>query len=263
MKTIEFERFEEFMPWVESNLGKHELLFRGQSNAEWKLETTLERFIGKDISLKRYYQRVLISKPQIETYLNDKWDIPEYPDYEQWLNECRGDSIHFSKEFKGYEFMAYLRHHGFPSPLLDWSRSPFIAAFFAFRYATKGKASIFAYCEYPNLFKTGQSGRPLIRVLGPYIKCHKRHFQQQSQYTICAMVQPPSNSGDCYYADHESIFSNSDDEQDALWKFTFPVSERGKVFKSLNHYNLNAYSLFGSEESLCETVAFNAFAKEL
>jgi len=28
--------------------------------------------------------------------------------------------------------MTRLRHHGFPSPLLDWPQSPYIAAFFAF-----------------------------------------------------------------------------------------------------------------------------------
>jgi hypothetical protein len=31
-----------------------------------------------------------------------------------------------------YDFMTRLRHHGFPSPLLDWPQSPYTAAFFAF-----------------------------------------------------------------------------------------------------------------------------------
>ena len=43
-----------------------------------------------------------------------------------------------------------------------------------------------------------------------------------------------------------------------LWKFTIPSSERTKVLQLLDSMNLNAYSLFGSEESLMDTVAFRA-----
>ena len=261
MKEIELEKFEEFIPWVDSNIGDLDLLFRGQSNFKWKLETTLERYAGKNIRLVHYYRKVLITKPQIEAYTDEKWDIPDNHVYDQWIKKCRGDNIYFAQDFLGYDFMAYLRHHGFPSPLLDWSRSPFVAAFFAFRHARKEKVSIYAYSEYPKRFKCGQSGKPLIKVLGPYVRSHKRHFQQQSLYTVCAMVQPPNLSEDSYYAEHESVFAESNDEQDALWKFNIPATERDKVLRYLNRYNLNAFSLFGSEESLCETIAFSILGK--
>jgi hypothetical protein len=39
-----------------------------------------------------------------------------------------------------------------------------------------------------------------------------------------------------------------------LWKFDLPSSEREKILGVLNDYNLNAFSLFGSEESLLETM---------
>ncbi len=75
------------------------------------------------------------------------------------------------------------------------------------------------------------------------------------------MVQPPNLSEDSYYAEHESVFAESNDEQDALWKFNIPATERDKVLRYLNRYNLNAFSLFGSEESLCETIAFSILGK--
>lgn len=34
-----------------------------------------------------------------------------------------------------YSYMAHLRHHAFPSPLLDWTESPYVAAYFAFAKA--------------------------------------------------------------------------------------------------------------------------------
>jgi hypothetical protein len=47
----------------------------------------------------------------------------------------------------------------------------------------------------------------------------------------------------------------NDEDQDWLYKYTIPASEREKVLRKLDKYNINAYSLFGSEESLMETLA--------
>lgn len=44
-------------------------------------------------------------------------------------------------------------------------------------------------------------------------------------------------------------------DQDLLWKFNIPVVERSKILKLLNMMNINAFSLFGTEDSLIETIA--------
>jgi predicted MPP superfamily phosphohydrolase len=49
-------------------------------------------------------------------------------------------------------------------------------------------------------------------------------------------------------------------EQDLLWKFVIPAGERKKVLRVLERSNINAYSLFGSEESLMETIAVRHFS---
>jgi hypothetical protein len=63
---------------------------------------------------------------------------------------------------------------------------------------------------------------------------------------------------------HDAVFEQSKRGQDLLWKFNIPTSERVKVLKLLDAHNLqagaleaakaNAFSLFGSEESLMETI---------
>jgi hypothetical protein len=57
--------------------------------------------------------------------------------------------------------------------------------------------------------------------------------------------------GVLYYVEHEEVLSSTH-----IIKYDLPAAEKTKVLKELNLYNLNAYALFGSEESLMESLAF-------
>ena len=58
-----------------------------------------------------------------------------------------------------------------------------------------------------------------------------------------------------HFADHENAFARSTGGQDLLWKFTLPGSIRTEVLRRLDAFNLNAYSLFQTEEKMLETLA--------
>ena len=227
------------------------LLFRGQGDSAWKLKTTLDRYFSKKVSLKEYYWLTLVAKPKIETFTNYRWTtIPKLREYEEWVNKI--DIFPFG-EFPAYEYFAYLRHHGFPSPLLDWTASPYVAAFFAFNNpSTKSKSvSIFAYQEHYGAGKCFTKWEPIITSLGPNIQTHRRHFLHQSDYTICTIEENKSH----YYTNHEDVIKKNDKGQDLLWKFNIPVTERKEVLGKLQRMNINAFSLFGTEDSLLETIA--------
>jgi hypothetical protein len=234
------------------------LLFRGQPNSEFRLTTTLERAGCEGMTVKEFYQLVVNRvRPVIETFTGAQWDVP---DYNLEMMTTLNDTELMAKVGSGafpsvqlYRYLIYLRHHGFPSPLLDWSYSQYIAAFFAFRnsvgtlFSSKPtKRSIFVYCEYSQGSKHGAVGVPSMRAIGPHIRSHRRHFRQQSDYTFC--INFDKNTGWKLHP-HEDVIGSHGDKQDALWKFNLPSQEGLKILNLLNQYNLNAFSLFDSEEA--------------
>lgn len=236
------------------------LLFRGQSNSSWPLNTTLERWNPKEMSLLEYYRLLRRIQPQIETATSRQWDLIELDRVKEWEETT---ILLLEDKLPYHDYLAYLRHNGFPSPLLDWTKSPYIAAFFAFRNGPKKQAkrvSLFAYLELGGMGKSHAGNDPLIFTPHPYIRTHNRHYLQQSRYSVC--VQKRENH--LYFSDHERAIAISDDyrqKQDIIWKFTIPSTEWRAVLKDLCAFNINPYSLFGSEESLMENLAMLEFGE--
>jgi len=200
------------------------------------------------------YQQI---RPQIESLMGSDWPIPSYPDVKLLSSGYDKFNITlWAGKMPAYAYMAYLRHHGFPSPLLDWSRSPYVAAYFAFKNActdASKKVAIFVSCRRD--FAGSGNGMTVMYRFGPFVKTHRRHVLQQSEYTVCLSF----HDDEWRFENHNAAFCDGPYQQAFCWKFTIPVTERSKVLALLDEYNLNAFSLFGSEESLMETLASREF----
>jgi len=227
-----------------------EVWFRGHSDAAWDLHTTLERRSVTVRPVSQYLNLISEIKPAIESFTGAAFEFPNRTDIEKACREYdRFDFVLRSLT----TYLAHLRHCGFPSPLLDWSRSPYVAAYFAFAGAKHdGDVAIFAYRERPNNYKIGGSDKPQIVSFGPIVKTHKRHFRQQSRYTSCLRWAHDH----WVFEPHDSVFGVKDSlKQDVLWKIVIPAKERIKALTFLDKFNLNEFTLFDSEEALVEMLA--------
>lgn len=105
--TVRFDDWKEYKSFVDSL--SENWAFRGQVNARWPLRTAIER--TDFIKLRKGIEVEFVAEFQrgARNYLN-KDELPEHL----------------------IEWLALMQHHGAPTRLLDFSRSPFIAAYFAY-----------------------------------------------------------------------------------------------------------------------------------
>lgn len=247
------DRLTEVLESERSQGRKTDFLYRGLGDSAWALDTTLERDGHREMSVSAYYSVISRAKPSIESLTSMRWTLVEFPKVDEALRSPDSWNLHQFPDQETYSYMIHLRHHGFPSPLLDWTRSPYVAAFFAFRAVAsvkKRNVSICVFSESPSGFHGDSLGEPKVSSMGRFVTTHRRHYLQQSEYTMCGVFREK-----WHFAEHEDVMARADPKQDVLWRFNIPGTERLKVLRLLDSYNLNAFSLFGSEESLMETLA--------
>ena len=271
-KTYELEHWSEFWPTIEEirrtyaesiveggNSQKFEhteqMLYRGHSNADWPLLTTLERRSDETFSIASYLQSATRYAEEIEAFTGKHWDGTSY-------NQVCDDLDHFDSLdpcLPCYDYLVYLRHFGFPSPLLDWTRSPFIAAFFAFADPFPGdRVAIYVFIETPDGSRDLTGGQPRIKNLGPFTRTHARHFSQQAQYTIATKAEGRQH----FFCPHEQAFTADHSavvDQDVLVKITLPKSERWEALSYLEEHNLNHFTLFQDERALIDAMSVREF----
>lgn len=243
----------EYIECLEKNRKKENIsmLFRGQSNASWSIESTLERVGIKNIRLKDYYESIDYFKSEINSLgyhfqrkLNEKgYDF----DFSDWIN------ISLNK-FPDIEYLSYLRHHGFPTPLIDVTQSEYIALFFACEdLDEKTDAKIFAI--ETDLGNTRVSGNPELHRIGHYLESDQRHIVQQSEYLLPVQFQKKEYNSEWYFVPFSSFWKKektcmNEDEQKLIFEIVIDGAAKKEIMAELAKMNINHYTLYLDEDSL-------------
>ncbi len=258
---IELGSWEAYCSEIEKlkhNYNNVPVLFRGQPNSNWHLRTTLERYSQTSWTIRRYCSLVVDCVRELGPFEDYTGDLPSLSDIDRELTENMNDVlVHIPTSISFY--WTYLRHHGFPSPLLDWTRSPYIAAFFAFCESVRAKnVAVFAFVDSINGKKHVWKGKSQITAKWLAVHPYVRHTRQQSSYTVATK----SLKNDHKFAPHEHVFREDEIDQDVLVKYVIPSAESIKAMKWLDEEGINYYSLMDDRDAQLKTLAFRKIRLE-
>lgn len=208
-------------------------LFRGQ-NKPWRLRTSFHRSDRADL----------------HRFLNEDVQI-----LHKHLSARTRHVFNLEVPNENGAFFNLVQHHGYPTPLLDWTYSPYVAAFFAYRGISNQGALNAPAADRVRILVFDQAQwkadlRQLQQLLlaGPHLSIgefmaieNERMIPQQAASTV-------TNIDDI----ESYIKSKEANGKTYLWAIDLPVSERRIVVQELSYMGITAGSLFPGLDGACE-----------
>jgi len=160
-------------------------------------------------------------------------------------------------------FYNLVQHHGYPTPLLDWTYSPYIAAFFAYYKIYTSKANNATDDEKVRIFVFDQKQwrkdfeqLQLLDVPFPHFSLMEFIAMDNER-----MIPQQSVSSVTNVDDIESYIKLKEtDEKKYLYVIDLPVKERRKVMSELSYMGITSGSLFSGLDGICEELKERFFS---
>ena len=245
------------------NKRKLPMFFRGQCNSEWPIRSTLERAGIERIFSKEYYRSIDYLKPEINSLGHHFKRNFNEREFEHNFADIRNISF---RKFPDIEYLSYLRHHGFPTPLIDVTQSEYIALFFACEDMNEETdAKVFVFRE--DFGSAGVSGSPQLHKIGHYFESDRRHIAQQSEYLLALQFERVEDHCEWLFVPFSSFleWNNSfrgvdyDDgyvEPQSFFEIEIDGGAKKEILAELYKMNINHYTLYLDEDSLIRKLKY-------
>jgi hypothetical protein len=245
IEDIELASWEAFKSGFAEELGsdpKH-FIFRGQGDAEWPLQPSFSRGFKHCSAVElEALQTMICDALEEEIGLQGLIQVP-----------------------KREELWPLGQHYGLPTPLLDWSASPYVAAFFACEPAIEAIASSLEPGDSPAnrqfaIYALQQSGdgiKPLWESMGVTFPrpWHPENSRIRYQRGLFTLIPPPYQTlDDCLEKFRHLIPS----KLSLIKRFTLPYSEAARTIEDLELMDINARRLYGDLEGACKSAKLRA-----
>jgi len=225
--------------------------FRGLPDADWQLYSSLSRylhsFVPDQSAWRQREERALrIFRRKAHNYLSDGAGVLD-------------DDI---------RCLALMQHHGAPTRLLDFTKSPFVAAFFAL-YNTSCSAAVFAL-DTPALWSAAPRHDARLRreAIDPRVAGNfARHFTVNSEEII--WVGEPEAMDRRLVAQSgtfvvpgvldkplDAIIGQYERGTPLLRKFVLPPAVRAEAMLSLYRMNITHATLFPDLDGLARSIGY-------
>jgi hypothetical protein len=156
-------------------------------------------------------------------------------------------------------FYNLLQHHGYPTPLLDWSLSPFVAAYFAFCAKPgdrKPEEVVRIYILDAKHWRNDTIQKPSIAYAPPHFSILEFHSIENHR-----MVPQQAKATLTNIDDIESyiVAMGVLNKKEYLMAVDLPLADRAQALSDLNLMGINAGSLFPGIDGTCEAMRYRNF----
>lgn len=218
--------------------------FRGQPKANHSLEPSLQRKISKLSRANALrIEKTLLAEFQSQAHLlmQPAW-LPDYRDMIAWW--------------------SLMQHHGAPTRLLDWTKSPYVAAYFAVESHPEEDGALWYFHVNRLDIRLKELGEP---IMDDALKDLNRFFASESDQRCCYLFERKQKiermvtqqgvftvSPDVL-ANHADIIENAlvkNDEKEWFRKIIIPAELKPEFLLQLHRLNVNGIALFPGIDGL-------------